>query len=176
MEQQITIAEARGTLVNLVGRPFWGFGRAANMLMTHFGEMREGVSMRGDMCKFREWGLHTESVWRLCQNGRIIVAYRDFYYDPSGQALEDDWSQPGCSFFDHVTKRLNEVFSLDPPRVEHIETDDVGGFSLKMSAGYRLDVFPDTARHDAEHWRLIQSGDESIHFVFWNDTVPRPES
>jgi hypothetical protein len=145
--------------------PLRSVGRAANMLMLGIGEFRDSFSRVGRICIVSEWALHVQCAWRICQRGRIILAYRDFYYSASGDPL-DDWGTPGNSFFDITSVPLNEQFLASPPYVMSISVDDVGGFSIRLTQDYRLDVFPEDSRTDCEHWRLFQSGVEQNHFVF----------
>ena len=113
-----------------------------------------------------EWAIHIQCPWRICRDGRIVVAYRDYYYSPEGDAL-DDWETSGKSRFDHLTQTLRTEFAASPPKVLSVSTDDVGGFSLAFSDNYRFDVFPDDSRLDdhAEHWRLFEPQTERDHFV-----------
>ena len=153
-------------LTPLVGRPLRSIGRAANLLWLHFGEMREVPARGGGTKSVGEWAIHVQCAWRLCRDGRIVVAYRDYYYSPEGDAL-DDWDAPGRSRFDQTAAALNADFDANSPSVLSVTTDDVGGFSLALSHDYRLDVFPDDSSHDnySEHWRLFEPRADREHFV-----------
>jgi len=153
-------------LTPLVGLPLRSIGRAANLLWLHFGEMREVATRRGGTKTVGDWAIHVQCAWLLCRDGRIVVAYRDYYYSPDGDAL-DDWDTPGKSRFDQSATALSVEFASASPSVLSVTTDDVGGFSLALGHDYRLDVFPDDSSHDeyAEHWRLFEPQADSEHFV-----------
>ena len=152
-------------LAPLVGLPLHSIGRAANMVWLHFGEMRE-VSVRGGGTKtVGDWAIHIQCPWRISRSGRIVIAYHDFYYSPDGGDLED-WDKLGASQFDSAATSLRTEFEAVPPVVASVQTDDVGGFSIRFSQDYQLDVFPDTSFDSSEHWRIFQPRVDSGHFVF----------
>jgi hypothetical protein len=153
-------------LTPLTGLPLRSIGRAANLLWLHFGKMRKVATHGGATKTVGDWAIHVQCAWRLCRQGRIEVAYRDYYYSPNGDAL-DDWDTPGQSRFDQQAASLVAGFETRPPEVLSFTTDDVGGFSLVLSDGYRLDVFPDDSSRDdySEHWRLFVPASEKEHFV-----------
>jgi hypothetical protein len=153
-------------LTSLVGLPLYSISRVSNMLILYFGKMREVATRRGGKVMIGEWALHIQCAWRLCRLGRIVVAYRDYYYDPDGDSLKD-WETSGKSRFDQVAAALCIEFGAAAPFVLTVTTDDVGGFSLALNYDLRLDVFPDDSNCDeyAEHWRLFQPRTGNDHFV-----------
>ena len=161
-------------LKKLVGLPLRCVGRATNMLWLQFGEMREVPAFRGGMRTVGQWAIHVQCAWRVCRRGQIEVAYRDYYYSPEGDALDDDWDIPGKSRFDHLAEILNGVLDETSPSVVSVTTDDVGGFSLSLSHDYRLDVFPGETSRDnsSEHWRLFEPASDREHFVVPSDGTP----
>jgi hypothetical protein len=155
-------------LTPLVGLPLRSVGRDSILLWLHFGEMHE-VAARGRGTKnVGDWAIQVQCSWRLCRRGRIEVAYRDYYFSPDGDAL-NDWETPGKSRFDQQAASLVAGFETTAPQVLSFTTDDVGGFSLALSGDYRLDVFPDDSNSDdsSEHWlwRLFAPGSDREHFV-----------
>jgi hypothetical protein len=52
--------------------------------------------------------------------------------------------------------------------VEAIEADSLGGATISLSGGYRLVIFPSSAR--GEQWRLLPPGD-ARHFVVETGTA-----
>jgi hypothetical protein len=135
------------------------------MLWASFGELRDSLSPLGRMRTTGEWALHVQCAWRLCRHGHIVLAYRDFYYNSDGDAL-DDWDDPGKSHFDVTTTSLQKLFAQHPPCVTSIAVDELGSITLSFTDDYKLDVFPDDSRLDCEHWRLFKPGVEDSHFVF----------
>jgi hypothetical protein len=135
------------------------------MLWAHFGEMREVPTRNGGTKSVGERAIHVQCPWRVCNLGRIVIAYHDFYYSPEGKPLKDDWDTLGKSRFDSVADLLCTEFEKTPPVVTSIDLDDVGGFSLHFSHNYRLDVFPDDSSDSGEHWRIFEPGAGSKNFI-----------
>ena len=55
-----------------------------------------------------------------------------------------------------------------PCRIESVEADLTGGFSMGLTGGYRLDVVAFTSDREDEHWRLLgpwPGTDSPPHFV-----------
>jgi hypothetical protein len=94
-----------------------------------------------------------------------LVGYHDFYYTPDGDTPED-WDVIGKTKFDIAASTICTEFTKTPPDVASVQVDDIGGFSLHFSGGFRLDVFPDDSNETSEHWRIFQPGVERKHFVF----------
>jgi hypothetical protein len=155
-------------LTPLVGLPLRSVGRDSILLWLHLGEMHEVVAGGGGTKIVGDWAIQVQCSWRLCRRGRIEVAYRDYYFSPKGDAL-DDWITPGKSRFDHLAQVLSCQFETSPPLVLSFTTDDVGGFSLALSGDYRLDVFPDDSSSDdySGHWlwRLFAPAPDREQFV-----------
>ena len=169
-------ARVHQALTPLVGLQLRCVGRAANMLWVQFGEMHEVPAYRGGAKTVGDWAIHVQCVWRFCRHGRIELAYRDYYYGPDGDVL-DDWDTPGKSRFDRMAETLNAEFEASRPRVLSATADDVGGFSLFLSEDFRFDVFPDDSSRDeySEHWRMFQPASDKEHFVvsgYEHPTVP----
>ena len=136
------------------------------MLWLHFGDMREVATRLGGTKTVGDWAIHVQCAWRLCRHERIVVAYRDYYCSPEGDALQN-WDTPGKSRFDKLAKAVGVEFKAASPFVRAVTTDDVGGFSLALSHDYRPDVFTDNSGHGEydEHWRLFEPQANSKHFV-----------
>jgi hypothetical protein len=161
----MAILTVQQALSPLVGLPLRAIGRATNMLWLQFGEMREVPARGGGTKNVGDWALHIQCPWRLCRPGQIVVGYHDFYYDLTGKPL-DDWDKPGHSRFDHAAAALRRQFETSPPLVDSATPDDVGGFTLRLSPDYQIDVFPTSGDDSTEHWRVFRPGDLDSHFVF----------
>ena len=148
----------------LVGLPLRCIGRAANIVWFHFGKLREVPGYGGGTKLVGQYAVHVQCVWRLVCRGRILIAYRDFYYSAKGKPLED-WDSSSKSRFDILARRLSSQLESSAPLVRSVKADDVGGFSIVLSRGYRLDVFPDSSDRDGEDWRIFQPASRSRHFV-----------
>jgi hypothetical protein len=135
------------------------------MAWLHFGEMLESPAYGGGTKTVGDWAVHIQCPWRISQRGRIVIAYHDFYYSPAGDDLED-WDKFGSSQFDSAATLLCAEFQTSPAVVASVQPDDVGGFFIRFSQDYRLDVFPDTSFDSSEPWRIFQPRLDSEHFVF----------
>ena len=153
-------------LTPLLGLPLRTFGRAAGLLWMHFGQMRRIPSHRGGTKQVGDWALHVQCAWRLCRQEQIEMASLDYYYNFKGDWLED-WDKPGNSRFDVIATALMTRWQWHPLLVQLLTTDEVGGFSLYLTEGYRLDVYPNHSGGQAfgEYWRLFEPGTNHEHFV-----------
>jgi hypothetical protein len=159
-------SEIQQILAHLVGLPLRCIGRAADLLWVHFGEMKEVPARRGDTRSLGDWALHIQCPWRITKPPAILVANGDCYYKAD---IDEpyDWDAGGESRFDSHAAPLNREFESLPPRVEAVVVDTVGGFSLRLSNGYCLDVFPSNSTGcKSEHWRFFQPRKDERHFVF----------
>lgn len=152
-------------LAPLLGLPFRRIGRATNLLWLHFGEMHEVSDRRAGTKVVGDWALHIQCPWRISRQGRILIAYHDYYWGPDGKPVED-WDVVGKTRFDLAASKLCAEFTATPPAVVSVQPDDVGGFCVHFSGDYRLDVFPADSDQSSEHWRIFQPGVDRRHFVF----------
>jgi hypothetical protein len=151
----------------LIGRTFWGHGRAVSLLTFQFGGRRSRVDRRGEAYEVGEYALHTESPWRLRGPDGIVTGSGDRFW-PAGVSADDgsgwDWDGRGPARCD---EQLDAHFAMQrgaPSTVEAVEVDGAGGFRLYLSDGCILEVFPDDSR-GGEDWRLLSPGSEEAHFV-----------
>jgi hypothetical protein len=150
-------------LAPLMGLPLCHIGRSGNMVLLQFGELREISARDGGTHAVHEWTVQVQCPWRITQGTRIVVAYRDFYYSDVPLKNLDVMSK---SRFNTVLDTLCKEFELNPPRVSSVEADDTGGFSLRLNADYRLEVFPAENTESGKHWRIFEPGILGRSFVF----------
>ncbi len=110
-----------------------------------------------------DWTIQVQCPWRISQNSRIVIAYRDFYYS---DVPLSNLAVMSKSRFNSVLDTLSEEFETTPPVVDAVETDDSGGFSVCLSHDYRLEVFPAESTTSGKHWRVFQPGIQGGSFVF----------
>jgi hypothetical protein len=161
----MNIQSIQQALAPLVGLPFRRIGRASNLVWLQFGELHETSDRHGGTKVVGDWVVHIGCPWRLVRHNRILVGYRDFYYTPDGDALED-WDVVGKTRFDFIASTLCGEFAKTPPLAVAVQPDDVGGFCVRLRDDYRVDVFPDESDETCEHWRIFQPGVCGKHFVF----------
>ena len=61
------------------------------------------------------------------------------------------------------------VAVIDNGQIEvlKIDSDELGGFNVTLSGGYKLEVFPDSSEDDeqSEHWRFFNRKENNPHFI-----------
>ncbi|HET9906022.1 MAG TPA: hypothetical protein VFQ23_05265 [Anaerolineales bacterium] len=180
-----TKAEIKKHLDQLVGLPLSIARRAANMLVLHFGTIREVEGRRLSRKKRKDkkgtvgdFALHIQCPWRLENSEGIITGRGDLYLSAeTGNYFDDDeeddsFDKQGMNLQD---RKMGELLQgIDPITgsymnvtnfliVESIESDDFGEATIYLSGGYRLRIFPSSST--VEHWRLFQPATEEKHFV-----------
>lgn len=159
----------------LVGLKLARMALAADMRTIAFGttRARPGGGVIG------EFALHIQCPWRIENREGLITGSDDLhvaYEASSGLGHEFDYEK-GVSAQEQILRELLKgydektrqiVNSTGQLAVEHIEADVSGGFSLSLSEGYRLSVFPDGSRREA--WRFFVPSDDprehhGRHFV-----------
>ena len=145
------------TLDPIVGLPLRHLGRDGRTFNAHFGEFYRPPVSEEDTEVFCDWMLAVWCPWRITKPGRIEIASLDF--DDSWR--DDDLGDPDRdgSRFDFMAYLLHKEFWTKPPIVEEITQDDVGGFSISLSKGYRFAAFPADSEIMLERsfWRLTKS-------------------
>ena len=172
MRQQI-----EGALDVLVGRPLWSSGRVSILQWFYFGERRTVRRRDGAEVEAGEYALHVQCAWRLGELTSIIVASADRYLaagdDPFKEHASFAWDTPGANRCDERMAAFFAGFAErgdEPPLVQAVRADNVGGFQLALSDGLTLDVFPDHSL-EGEHWRLFSPGTDAEHFVVTGEGI-----
>ena len=159
--------EVETALRQLIGLPFWGAGRAANMEWFQFGEQHIVATRDGGTKSIGTWALHISCSWRIRDSEKIIVASSDCYAraDYLLESREDfNWDVQGANQRDQrmtlfMKSKENSLI------VTSVVADHFGGFYLELASGFYLEAFPDVTAGDFEFWRLFQPSTESPHFV-----------
>jgi hypothetical protein len=141
---------------------------AGNVRLLHFG----GISGGTDQCG--QYALHLQCPWRLETSEMILTGLYDWYIPADTDAnTDDDWDAAnGGSLQEAVLRELmgdqtglsrSIVNRTDRLVVTQVSADTFGGFSLDLTEGVRLSVFPSGSR--GEQWRVFQPDTASEHFV-----------
>lgn len=145
--------------------------RAADMRVFGFGALRP--YRKGTAGKF---ALHIQCPWRLEGPEGIITGRSDLYvpaeepdesFDWDSWDYERDGNRQDMRVADLL--RGSDLHSRSPVDVteslivEAIDADELCGVAISISGGYRLVVFPDSAK--GEHWRFFRPGSGLPHFV-----------
>lgn len=147
-------------LGTLSGMRLMAVTRAADMATFYF--QRPGLEPGG-------YSLHVQCPWRLEGPSGVITGRGDLWKpanpgDPAWLQAPSDYDQ----WRSLQEARLDEFHARTEGnagvlKFESITADEVGGFALAMSGGYRILVFPATSR--GECWRFFRPRSEEDHFV-----------
>lgn len=158
----------------LIGLPLSIARRAADMLVIHFGTIREYEN--GTVGDF---ALHIQCPWRIGDSTGIITGRYDLYFSAETSEYFDDVIDNGdmrykfeknlqdkkigelLQGFDAITRSYINVTNLLV--VEKVEADNFGGATIYLSGGYQLSMFPYSCQ--TEHWRFLQGATNEKHFV-----------
>lgn len=141
------------------------------MLLLQFGESHEISARHGGIETVHDWTIQIQCPWRISQDTRIVVAYRDFYYS---DAPLSNLAVMNKSRFNSVLETLCAEFEITPPRVISVESDDTGGFSVRLSSDYCLEAFPSESTESGKYWRIFEPGIEGRSFVFPPSEIRSP--
>jgi hypothetical protein len=183
--------EIKKHLTALVGLPLCISRRAADVLVLHFGTIREvdtGGSKAGKRVDKKgsvgDFSLHIQCPWRIEKSDGIITGRGDLYISAeTGEYFDDavddnSFYKQGKSLQD---KKVGELLQgIDPITgsymnitnflvVESVTADSFGGATLYLSGDYRLVIFPSSSK--GEHWRLFQAATNEKHFVMSHSQV-----
>lgn len=167
--------EIKSQVEKLVGLKLQYAGRASNLFWLGFGDIVQ-IVRRGRTEETAEYALHIQCSWRITLGNKIVVASRDFYTPNSqwDEKNEDfDWDVQGNNRFDERIK----TFTKDNGHIEvlQIDSDEVGGFNVTLSGGYKLEVFPDSSEDDgqSEYWRLFNRKENNPHFIVTGNGIEK---
>ncbi len=160
-------AQIEARLRVLLGLPFWGAGRAADLESFQFGPRQMATNRRGQTREVGSFALHVQCAWRIVAQAGIVVASRDRYYptgDPERDVPDFAWDRPGANRCDERIAHFFARHAETPLLVEGVSVDAVGGLILTLSDGHALDIFPDDSLPE-EHWRFFAHNTDQAHLV-----------
>jgi hypothetical protein len=157
-------------LSRLVGQLLRNAGRAADSQMFFFGGTRPSVikfgPRKGQLGEIHDFSLHIDCDWRVRGPQGIVVGWMDMFYRAGADPDPDDsWDRHAEGAITRCDERLKAWLQHAPYDVEGVRADAVGGFTLELSGGHAIDVFPTLSFDDeySELWRLRPP--EGAHFV-----------
>ena len=162
--RQIDRTELEDLLREVEGSVLLGSHRAADLESFQIGDRLQRIDRRGLALESSAYALHVQSPWRIVTDREIVVGYQDLSLPRSG-LLESDFD-PNDLGSTRREELLNRLFSNDADlRIESTTATDLGDLRMRLTGGYSLEVFPDTADNDddPEYWRLLKR--ESWHVI-----------
>jgi hypothetical protein len=156
--------EIEAALSPLVSKPLWGRARAADMEMFAFGN-RVRATLGGPR-EVGEYMLHVQCPWRVRTYDQLIVGSDDLFSPADDVDDADfDWDVEGKSRRDRELTELFTPWDADPPLVEGVTADELGGAVIALDNGMTLELFPAESGdgEGEELWRLLPADDD--HFV-----------
>lgn len=150
-------------LAPLIGLPLRNIGRSTSQLSLQFGNPRTVSDRDGSIKAVPEWTIQVQCPWRISQSGRIVIAYRDFYYRDVPLKNLDVMSKDRSN---SVFTTLSTEFDLDPPQVVSVDAEDKGNFSIHLANEYQFEAFPAESTEPGKLWRIFEPGIQGRSFVF----------
>jgi len=146
--------------------PLQRIGRVADLVWLVFGNLRSRRVQRHANDTVGEWAVHVQCAWRFSREGVIVLGHSDLYLKADADERYD-WNAGGESRFDRIAATLNESFMTGSVIVTGLSVDEVGGFSLSLTNGLCLSVFPDDSGASAysEDYRVFQPDRDGVHII-----------
>jgi hypothetical protein len=152
-------------LRKLVGLRLSGLGRAADLVWVQFGPLRRVPGVKQRWKFVGELALHLQCPWRLVRGSQIVAGWSDVFEPARRSRSPSAGTRSSRTLFD---SRVRSV-PLRRHRLTVLRTraDGIGGFSLLMSRGWALEVFPADSNSDpySEWWRLFAPSRNKHHLV-----------
>jgi hypothetical protein len=148
-------------LAALIGQPLADLGHAADLIWIGFGRIVSAPTTRDRNRTIAVHRLHIQCACRLDGPSGVVVGSEDLLDSSSGAGAQERETTLFRLRADAFLKEHSDA----PIVCEGVKTaDSSGGFSLRLSDGHALTVFPATSRIQ-EHWRYFLAGEPSRHFV-----------
>jgi hypothetical protein len=151
----------------LIGMPIWDASRALNLIMLDIGDPIEVQNRRGETVQIGTYKLHIQCSWRIVGKEGMVVGSHDIYEPSSGCTVGSEFdSDAQPTLYDERMDAWLDKHRRRPCQIKSVDADEVGGFSMKLTGGYKLDVIPVSSGPKDEHWRMLGPGaDSPPHFV-----------
>lgn len=118
-----------------------------------------------------DFALHIQCPWRIENNTGIITGRADLWepLERSPEFSYDDWDYEDGNIQD---QRIDQFLSANTELfVESLSIESHGSFTLALSGGYKLMVFPSGST--GEDWRFFRPGSGESHLVVSGGAIER---
>ena len=150
----------------LLGQMLRGVDRAADMAIVMFGPDVTYTPRPLPPRDIPRFGLHIQCSWRISHGSSVIVGSADAY-DPEAPPNSDTWAP--------VFARAAEVLADGTAIVRRVAASANGDLRVELSSGYRIEVFVDGSKRDAEMYRiLVVDGGDAVVFGNEVEILPPP--
>ncbi len=138
----------------IVGVKSIKIGRVANLVW---------IAMKGTDGK--DYALHLQTFFRICNDERILITDMDKYQQisPAGENEDANWDIQGNNLFDKWCNEFNNQLSNNVV-IKSVEINDFGDLRIIFSNSLVLSVFVDTTSDD-ECWRFFVWHGKERHLV-----------
>lgn len=147
-------------LRQVVGLPLSIARDVAGMKVFHFGAIRPHSSGKGTVGTY---ALHVQCAWRIVSDGGVVTGSADRFVGLGGHMDVDEGDSRSGNLqlsrleallggYDDATRSV--VNAKEHLVVTRADTDGYGGIDLRLSGGYRLQVFTDGSIDEV--WRFIK--------------------
>jgi hypothetical protein len=148
-----------------VGLRLSGLGRAADLVWVQFGPLRRVPGVKRRWKFVGELALHLQCPWRLVRGSQIVAGRGDVFEPARRSRSPSAGTRSSRTLFD--TRVRSVPLRRRPLTVLRTRADSIGGFSLHLSRGWALEVFPADSDSDpySEWWRLFVPSRNMHHLV-----------
>jgi hypothetical protein len=170
MKPEKLIEQIEGTLNPLLNMQLKNIGRAHTLTWVIFSPtgMEDQNKSEEERPEAVEYCFNIQCTWRIVGQEGIVVASDDLYFPAGDNPYRDlenfDWTIRGSNRLDERTELFLKRISGSAINVLSIETDTIGGLSIRLSEGYAIELFPANSI-GREFWRFFDRNSATHHFV-----------
>ncbi|SMH45406.1 hypothetical protein [Mesorhizobium australicum] len=157
------------SLESLVGLRLSIIRRVVDMLILHFGAIRETRTRKGKLAYVGELSVHISGSWRIDGPEKTIVGQEDLHAF-AGAEKPDNWTyKKGNTRLD---AKLDATFPFDAQgwrpsdagfTVASVDMSRYGDLSIGFVNNFAIRAFPSYTEYEC--WRLFEPGGKSDHLV-----------
>jgi Domain of unknown function (DUF6968) len=149
--------------------PLYGMKLASARIARHVTSFQFGTTAPYTLSIRCPWRIvMAQCAWRIPEENLIMTGSGDLR-DAAGHGLDWDQSKALGEMFQRDDASNSWINTSDQLILEQVESDDYGGLDIHLSAGRRMQVFPNGVT--GEQWALFKPGEESTRFVLMDGVL-----